>query len=288
MFYWGRKKHNKERENNNILSQIEMQENMILKEEDKLTSLKSVKLGVITRIFNRNKVQSLASDIARVTQKLEVMYLKVEETKKQLENNSGEIKRIERKIKEVRKNKLETLIRLKKIKETLDPKPLNPSLDYDNFQLSNPWFNDKFRIKQVELFILALGVRKQFLYENIKNVSATFNILSRENDYLARKELIEIAHEWMNFIIPIISTTFASFASMFRNIGVNKISNLFIDEAGQAVPQAAIGGIFRSKKVMAVGDPAQIKPVLTLDSHVLKLIADKFGVDGKFISLNSS
>lgn len=37
---------------------------------------------------------------------------------------------------------------------------------YDDLQLSNPWFNKKFRIKQSEVFLLSLAVRKQFLFEN--------------------------------------------------------------------------------------------------------------------------
>ncbi|EGO8292732.1 replication ATP-dependent helicase, partial [Enterococcus faecalis] len=72
------------------------------------------------------------------------------------------------------------------------------------------------------------------------------------------------------------------------NLPENSISNLFIDEAGQALPQASVGAIFRSKKILVVGDPAQIKPVLSLDPEVLSIIARYYGVDEKFISLDAS
>ncbi len=93
---------------------------------------------------------------------------------------------------------------------------------------------------------------------------------------------------YLNFTIPVISTTFASFGRMFKNLNENSIGNLFIDEAGQALPQASVGAIFRSKKVMVVGDPSQIKPVLTLDSNVLTLIGRYYKVDEKFVSADAS
>lgn len=52
--------------------------------------------------------------------------------------------------------------------------------------------------------------------------------------------------------IPVIGSTFASFSRMCANMGKETIGHLFIDEAGQALPQASVGAIFRSKYVMAV------------------------------------
>lgn len=39
---------------------------------------------------------------------------------------------------------------------------------------------------------------------------------------------------------------------------------------------------------MAVGDPSQIKPVLTLDANILNLLAKHYKVTGKFVSENAS
>ena len=102
------------------------------------------------------------------------------------------------------------------------------------------------------------------------------------------QQLILKSWQWLNFTVPIISTTFASFGRMFKNLKENSIGNLFIDEAGQALPQASVGAIFRSKRVMVVGDPAQIRPVLNLDSNVLALIGRNYKVDEKFVSNNAS
>lgn len=89
-------------------------------------------------------------------------------------------------------------------------------------------------------------------------------------------------------MIPVISSTFASFSRMCANMGVKTIGHLFVDEAGQALPQASVGAIFRSMNVMVVGDPSQIKPVLTLDSRILNMLGEYYNVGKKYLSENAS
>lgn len=161
---------------------------------------------------------------------------------------------------------------------------LDMSLDYNKLQLSNPWYDKEFRCKQSKLFIMALRVRKQFLYENTQNIRAAAEIW-RDNNLT---KCYSIAWDWINMSIPVISTTFASFYSMFKYIGCNSLGHLFVDEAGQALPQAAIGAVMRSKHVMVVGDPSQIKPVLTLDSNILAILREHFKVSEKYLSDSAS
>jgi len=180
---------------------------------------------------------------------------------------------------------------LEKLKFQSGIKELDFSLSYDELQKSNPWFTKQFRILQSELFISALRVRKQFLYENRKSLKAARIIWSKQSEYIGKEkghQLISESWQWLNFTIPVVSTTFASFGRMFKNLNENSIGNLFIDEAGQALPQASVGAIFRSKKVMVVGDPSQIKPVVTIDSNVLTLIGRYYKVDEKFVSTDAS
>ena len=167
-------------------------------------------------------------------------------------------------------------------------KPLDMGLEYDELQLSNPYFGEEYRIAQSRLFISALKVRKQFLAENVKNLKAALNIWRNQNKDPDNKRIIRAAWDWINLAIPVISSTFASFSRMCRNLDENSIGHLFVDEAGQAVPQASVGAIVRSRNVMVVGDPSQIKPVLTLDGSVLKMLGSHFGVDEKYLSENAS
>ena len=168
----------------------------------------------------------------------------------------------------------------------------NFNLPYEELQLNSPWFTRDYREKQSKLFVLALAVRKQFLYENRNNVKDALLSLAPDKDKQTRKkasdEKICEAWEWMNLVIPVISTTFSSAARMFDKLGREGIGNLFIDEAGQAVPWAAIGLIYRSKRVMAVGDPSQIEPVLTLDEKILEFIRDVKHISGEYLSNKAS
>ena len=166
--------------------------------------------------------------------------------------------------------------------------PLNMNQAYEDLQMSTPWFDEAYRVMQSKLFAMALRVRKQFLYENRKNVKAALSIWKRQHEYLERKPVIVAAWNWMNMIIPVISSTFASFSRMCKNLGAETLGHLFIDEAGQALPQAAVGAIYRSRHVMVVGDPQQIKPVLTLDSNILYMLGRHFGVTEKYLSASAS
>lgn len=171
---------------------------------------------------------------------------------------------------------------------SVDVKGPDFSMDYESLQLSNPWFDIEYRRLQSKLFIAALKVRKEFLYENLKKIKAAYIIWSKQKEHLNHKVVISEAWNWINMVIPVISSTFASFSRMCANMEPETIGHLFVDEAGQALPQASVGVFFRSRHVMVVGDPSQIKPVLTLDSSVLNMLGEHYGVSQKYLSENAS
>ena len=100
----------------------------------------------------------------------------------------------------------------------------------------------------VPCFLRAMILHKLLLIAN--NTTIYYAI----NDFKDRRKLIDanpdkVHNAWnvMHLIFPVVSTTFASFKSMYGGIPKDFIDYLFIDEAGQAIPQAAVGALYRSK-----------------------------------------
>ncbi|MCM1335067.1 MAG: AAA domain-containing protein [Eubacterium sp.] len=179
--------------------------------------------------------------------------------------------------------------KLEKRTAGVEAKPLDTSLAYEALQLANPWFGEDYRKAQSRLFIAALRVKKQFLYENRKNLKAAINIWDHQKDYQSNKGLLMGAMwGWFNFAIPVISSTFASFSSMCKDLPNESLGHIFIDEAGQATPQSAVGVMLLGKRVMAVGDPSQIKPIFTLDSNILSMLAERYRIDRNLLSDSAS
>ncbi|CAG19110.1 hypothetical protein PBPRA0689 [Photobacterium profundum SS9] len=84
--------------------------------------------------------------------------------------------------------------------------------------------------------------------------------------------------QWLFMFIPVVSSTFASVSRQFSMFGKDDIGWLFIDEAGQASPQQAVGALYRSKRAVVVGDPLQIEPVFTIPPEFVDGFAkDIFG-----------
>lgn len=235
-----------------------------------------------------DKERSTKSMLDEFTEELKVVESQISYENKLIKDKNSEIvQAIQKDDYEIKK--LEAKIRdLKDVSVNTDVNVLDFSLSYDDLQMSNPWFDEEYRRIQSELFISALKVRKQFLYENIKNIEAATRIWDKQQTYLDKNIVIQQAWNWINMVVPVISSTFASMGRMFSNIQANSLGHLFIDEAGQALPQASVGAIFRCKHVMAVGDPAQIKPVLTLDSYILSLLGQNYGVGEAYLSEDAS
>ncbi|MBA2780675.1 DEAD/DEAH box helicase [Billgrantia kenyensis] len=74
-------------------------------------------------------------------------------------------------------------------------------------------------------------------------------------------------------IVPVVSSTFASISNQFRALHEGEIGWLFVDEAGQASPQQAVGALWRAKRAVIVGDPLQIEPVFTVPAGLVEAMA---------------
>lgn len=147
---------------------------------------------------------------------------------------------------------------------------------------SSPWLGEKLQHARAQLFSAAFDLHKAFidaaarpLRHNLATMVAVMNgrALSPAQEP-ARRSL------WASLflVVPVISTTFASVARLFAGIGREEIGWLLIDEAGQAAPQAAVGAMWRSRRIVAIGDPLQIPPVITLPSKLITSVCSEYSV----------
>jgi superfamily I DNA and/or RNA helicase len=97
------------------------------------------------------------------------------------------------------------------------------------------------------------------IYDNLKAAMEVVNGQAPD-----APEAVHAAWQSLFLLVPVVSTTFASLGRMFAPLGAGTLGWLLIDEAGQAVPQAAVGGLWRSKRAVIVGDPLQVEPVVVV------------------------
>lgn len=143
----------------------------------------------------------------------------------------------------------------------------------------SPWGYQKLNELREQLYLSAMNLHRVFVESSshLRDNLDGFNKLMRE--MLPRSQTSSLMAPLLQslfLVVPVISTTFASIGTFLRDIPAGEIAYLFIDEAGQAVPQSAAGAIWRARKVIAVGDPLQIEPVVTLHDAVIEALGRHF------------
>src|SRR6185369_8920536 len=147
-----------------------------------------------------------------------------------------------------------------------------------------PWAHPDWRAARIRVFLAAMNLHRAFVEENawkmISNLGIAMDMLGGG---IPDPKVRAVALESLAVVCPVISTTFASVATLFGDLGPETIGWLLIDEAGQATPQAAAGAIWRAKRVVVVGDPLQLEPVVTLPRTIeASLAACNGGVDNRW------
>lgn len=151
-------------------------------------------------------------------------------------------------------------------------------LEQEHWQIDGLWWDETLNAKRAELFAAALQLHEAWLADVLKTGGRFGSNVVAFCHLLSGKRLQETQHAlaiWRSLfmVVPVISSTFASFASQFRDLGANALGWLFIDEAGQAVPQAAVGALWRARRAVVVGDPLQIEPVFTVPIKLIEALS---------------
>lgn len=142
------------------------------------------------------------------------------------------------------------------------------SLDSHRNQEQALWQGDRYNVLRSELFAAAMELHQAFFLaaapaEVAMSIS---NLLSQR---LTQGNALPV-WQWLFMLVPVVSSTFASIRNQFRGVDPASLGWLIIDEAGQAVPQAAVGALLRAQRAVVVGDPLQIEPVVPMPTRLIE------------------
>ncbi|MDF2381365.1 ATP-binding protein [Nostoc ellipsosporum NOK] len=157
-------------------------------------------------------------------------------------------------------------------------------LPHEEKHLISPWCDKEAQRLRDNVFIAAIQLHKAFIDAAAKplkhNLGALMSAFSgRKMTDVEKTGLVPDLWSTLFIVVPCVSTTFASVERMLGKIPPESLGWLLIDEAGQALPQAAIGALMRTKRAVIVGDPIQIEPVVVLPDTLTQNICRRFGVN---------
>src|SRR5699024_2343031 len=195
--------------------------NITGREDEEELNIRSNRDDILQKIIQKTKEKD------NCTERIE----QIKETERDIEYRLNIIK--------VKQNKYE------KEQVALSTNEFWDSSTYNERQVSVLWQTHELNFKRGMLFLKALKVHKVFLHKNCKHLKVAITMLKnlRSINVNIEENKTNVKRMWktLHLIFPVMSTTFASFSSMYRGIGADFIDYLFIDEAGQASPQQAAG-----------------------------------------------
>jgi len=156
------------------------------------------------------------------------------------------------------------------------------SRPHDEKHKETPWIDDSTQRLRDDVFSAAIALHRAFIDAAAKPLRHNLGVLMNafSNGTLPGERQRLLPDMWSSFflVVPLVSTTFASVERMIGSLPPESLGWLLIDEAGQALPQAAIGAIMRTRRAVVVGDPLQIEPVVVLPDSLTEVICRHFGV----------
>ncbi len=201
----------------------------------------------------------------------------IDHVQDQLRSLEWEIQKTRTGIAQMEEEEKQRPARIKKAREQLGNRIVDTSIlngEHRDKHLCAPWIPDDLHKKREDLFLAALDVHRAFIdasaHRVLHNLSILVDVMAgRIPEDEQKRALLGDLWSTLFMIIPVLSTTFASLGRMLGPLPAGSIGWLLVDEAGQALPQAAAGAIMRARRSVVVGDPLQITPVTTLPERLV-------------------
>ncbi|MBP2370767.1 DEAD/DEAH box helicase [Pseudonocardia parietis] len=161
----------------------------------------------------------------------------------------------------------------------------DPLADEDTFEMTAPWADGDLDAARSRLFLAALKLHKAFLRTASRQLTRMLMTASRVlgGDRSLPRPVVRAAWQALFLVVPVVSTTFASLPRLFHGLGRNDLGWLLVDEAGQATPQAVVGGLARCRRAVIIGDPMQLEPIVSLPVPAQRALARHYGVDEQWL-----
>lgn len=141
-------------------------------------------------------------------------------------------------------------------------------------ELGTAWVDDELQRLRAEVFIAAMAVHEQFARRAGEamndNLRLWLALQSGEIDHHHAVQVVLSAWQAFFLLVPLASTTFASMHRLLSGVPAGSLGWLVVDEAGQATPGSAVGGLARFRRAIIVGDPLQLEPVVTLPRQLVE------------------
>ena len=234
-----------------------------------------------------NKISIGTVDLVALEDSIEVLKDKIIDVKHDISDKSIDLREHEKQTKDLYSTYLGHKDMMIKIQEVVKQHggKVNPSIpneklwqaDDDIIQKLSPWINKKFQEARIEMFIASLELHKAFIVENSDKIYNNLRSLKEvlEGDFQEKDIYSQAILKTLFLIVPVVSTTFHSLGKIFQSMNKESIGWLLIDEAGQATPQSPVGGLFRSKRAIFVGDPLQVEPVIQVEEKLSEVLLEK-------------
>ncbi|MCL2892825.1 DEAD/DEAH box helicase [Brenneria tiliae] len=248
----------------------------------------------LAMLFNTKKAKGWRSTFHQLLNEKNALLLRLNEAEQEREETTQQLTFVSLGYQQATKKVAELEQELTQLSEEIEGK--RELLDYrmvDNhffeqnhgdLHKTSPWVSSALHRKREELFIAAMDLHKAFIGASaqkiLHNLSILMDVFSGkvlEDD--GKRQFLGDLWSTLFLVIPVLSTTFASVDRMLGQLPEGAIGWLLVDEAGQALPQAAVGAMLRSKRAIVVGDPLQIPPVVSLPEKLINKISIFFGID---------
>ena len=145
-----------------------------------------------------------------------------------------------------------------------------------DWQLKSVWNDEELSRLRSQLFLHALRLHEWTIKACPREFTANISVLTRFLRGVPTEEA-EPEEIWdaLFFMVPVVSSTLASFSRLFAGMGQASLDWVLLDEAGQASPQSAAGALWRARRAAVIGDPQQIEPVVPQPTSLIDTLKER-------------